>query len=156
MPHVIEVDLLAKDARFVIVVGRFNSLITERLLEGAISALRRHGVHPDHIAVAHAPGAFEIPLLCRRFAQSGKYDAVIALGAVIRGGTPHFDYISASVTQGIAQSSLQTGIPITFGILTTETSEQAIERAGVKMGNKGEEAALAAIEMVNLLRQIDK
>lgn len=139
-------------ARFAIVVGRFNHFIGDRLLEGALDGLRRHGVKDEQIVVARAPGSYEIPLAVRRFAQSGKVDAVLALGAVIRGSTPHFDYVAGEVAKGCAQIMLQTGVPVIFGVLTTDTIEQAIERAGTKAGNKGWEAALSAIEMVQLGR----
>jgi 6,7-dimethyl-8-ribityllumazine synthase len=135
------------------VVSRFNSFITDRLLEGALDALRRHGVEEKGITVVRVPGSFEIPLGVRR-AAGLKVDAVIALGALIRGGTPHFDYLSAEVTKGVAQVMLETGIPVAFGVLTTDTVEQAIERAGTKAGNKGAEAAQSALEMVSLLRKM--
>lgn len=141
-------------ARFAIVAARFNHFITDRLVEGAIDGLRRHGVSEDQLVVAKTPGAYEIPLAVRRFAQSGKVDAVIALGAVIRGSTPHFDFVASEVAKGCAQVMLQTGVPIVFGVLTTDTIEQAIERAGTKAGNKGWEAALSAIEMVQLGRSM--
>ncbi len=134
-------------------VSRYNSFITDRLVEGAIDALRRHGVQEKDITLVKVPGSFELPLAVRR-ASAGKVDAVIALGALIRGGTPHFDYLSAEVTKGIAQVSLDSGVPASFGVLTTDTVEQAIERAGTKAGNKGFEAALSAIEMAKLLRQM--
>jgi len=143
-------------ARFALVVGRFNHFITDRLVEGALDALRRHGVADDQITVARAPGSYEIPLAVRRFAQSGKVDAVIALGAVIRGSTPHFDFVAGEVAKGCAQIMLHTGVPVIFGVLTTDTIEQAIERAGTKAGNKGWEAALSAIEMVQLGRTMAK
>ena len=141
-------------AHFGLVVGRFNHFITDRLLEGAIDGLRRHGVPESHIHVARTPGAFEMPLSCARFAKSGKVDAVIALGAVIRGSTPHFDYVAGEVSKGCAQVMMQTGVPVLFAVLTTNTIEQAVERAGTKAGNKGWEAALGAIEMVNLGRSM--
>ena len=136
-----------------VVVSRFNSFITDRLLEGALDSLRRHGVEEKGITVVRVPGSFEIPLGVRR-AAGQKVDAVIALGALIRGGTPHFDYLSAEVTKGVAQVMLETGIPVAFGVLTTDTVEQAIERAGTKAGNKGAEAAQSALEMVSLLRRM--
>jgi 6,7-dimethyl-8-ribityllumazine synthase len=135
------------------VVSRFNSFITDRLLEGALDALRRHGVEEKGITVVRVPGSFEIPLGVRR-AAGQKVDAVIALGALIRGGTPHFDYLSAEVTKGVAQVMLETGVPVAFGVLTTDTVEQAIERAGTKAGNKGAEAAQSVLEMVSLLRKM--
>lgn len=152
----IEGKLSAKDRRFAIVVGRFNELINRKLLEGAIDCLIRHYATEENIRVVWVPGSFEIPLVAKTLAQSGTYDAVICTSAVIRGGTPHFEYISAEVTKGIANSSLQTGIPITFGIITADTIEQAIERAGTKAGNKGWEAALAAIEMADVMRQLEQ
>jgi 6,7-dimethyl-8-ribityllumazine synthase len=152
MPRVFEGVLRDTGGRFAIVVGRFNSFITQRLLDGALDVLGRHGVDlGERVDVAWAPGSFEIPLVCRRLAQSGRYDAIIALGCVIRGGTPHFDYVAAEVSKGIAHVSLETGVPVAFGILTTDNVEQAVDRAGTKMGNKGAEAALSALEMVNLL-----
>lgn len=140
--------------KFAIVVGRWNSFVVESLLEGATDALRRHGVSEDDITVIRAPGAFEIPLVCQKVAASENYDAIIALGAVIRGGTPHFEYVAGECTKGLAQVSMQYSVPVSFGVLTVDTIEQAIERAGTKAGNKGEEAAMSAIEMVNLLKQI--
>lgn len=153
MVRVVEGDLQGQGAKFAIVVSRFNSFITERLLEGALDALRRHGVEEKGITVIRVPGAFELPLAVRRAAEQ-KVDAVVALGALIRGGTPHFDYLSAEVTKGVAQAMLETGVPVSFGVLTTDTVEQAVERAGTKAGNKGAEAAQSAIEMVNLLRKM--
>ena len=137
-----------------IVVGRFNSFIGERLVEGAIDALVRHGASEDQIDIARVPGAFEIPLTAQKMADTGNYDAIVCLGAVIRGATPHFDYVSNEVTKGVASVSLATGVPIAFGVLTTDTIEQAVERAGTKAGNKGFEAAVTAIEMVNLFKSI--
>lgn len=145
----------AADLRFAIVASRFNEFVTERLLEGALDALRRHGASDEAITVVRTPGSWEMPLAAKRLASSGKYDAVIAVGAVIRGGTPHFEYVAAEVTKGLAAASLETGVPVTFGVLTTDTIEQAIERAGTKGGNKGFDAAMAAVEMVNLLRTAD-
>jgi len=153
MVRVIEGDLQGQGVKVAIVVSRFNSFITDRLLEGALDALRRHGVEEKGITVVRVPGSFEIPLGVRR-AAGQKVDAVIALGALIRGGTPHFDYLSAEVTKGVAQVMLETGIPVAFGVLTTDTVEQAIERAGTKAGNKGAEAAQSALEMVSLLRRM--
>ena len=141
--------------KFAIVVARFNELVTERLLEGVRDALRRHGVAEDAVDVARVPGAFEIPLVAKTLAQKGRYDAVICLGAVIRGATPHFDYVASNVASGIAHAALETKVPILFGVLTTETIEQAVERAGTKAGNKGFDAAVAAIEMANLMRALD-
>ena len=153
MVRTIEGDLQGQGLKVAIVVSRFNSFITDRLMEGALDALRRHGVQEKDITLVKVPGSFELPLGARR-ASSGKVDAVIALGALIRGGTPHFEYLSAEVTKGIAQVMLDSGVPVSFGVLTTDTVEQAIERAGTKAGNKGFEAALSAIEMAKLLRQM--
>ncbi|HEU4793091.1 MAG TPA: 6,7-dimethyl-8-ribityllumazine synthase [Nitrolancea sp.] len=147
--------LTGRGRRFGIVVSRFNQFIGTRLLDGAVDGLLRHEVDRDAIDVAWVPGAFEIPLAASRMARTGSYDAVICLGAVIRGATPHFDYVSAEVSKGIASVGLETGVPVTFGVLTTDTIEQAIERAGAKSGNKGFEAAMTAIEMVNLLTEIE-
>ena len=153
MVRTIEGDLQGQGVKVAIVVSRFNSFITDRLLEGALDALRRHGVEEKGITVVRVPGSFEIPLGVRR-AAGQKVDAVIALGALIRGGTPHFDYLSAEVTKGVAHVMLDTGIPVAFGVLTTDTVEQAIERAGTKAGNKGAEAAQTALEMASLLRKM--
>jgi 6,7-dimethyl-8-ribityllumazine synthase len=136
------------------VISRFNEFISGKLLEGAMDALSRHGVSNEDIEVAWVPGSFEIPLTAQHMAESGSYDAIICLGAVIRGATPHFDYVAAEVSKGVANVGLSTGVPILFGVLTTDTIEQAIERAGTKAGNKGFDAAVSAIEMVNLLRQL--
>lgn len=154
MPEIIEGHLNAKGFSFGIIVSRFNSFICDRLLEGAIDTLVRHGADEEQMTVVRVPGAFEIPLAAKKMAGSGKYDAVICLGAVIRGGTPHFEYVSSEVTKGIASVSLDSNVPISFGVLTTDTVEQAIERAGTKAGNKGAEATMSAIEMVNLLGAI--
>ena len=151
---VFEGKLLAKGIRFGIIVSRFNDFIGERLLGGALDALKRSGADEGSIDVFKVPGAFEIPLIAKRVAASGKYDAVICLGAVIRGATPHFDYVAAEVSKGIANVAIDAGIPISFGVLTTDTIEQAIERAGAKAGNKGWDAAVAAIEMANLIKQM--
>ena len=153
MVRTIEGDLQGQGLKVTVVASRFNGFITDRLLEGAIDALRRHGVDDKDISVVKVPGSFELPLGVRKAAK-GKVDAVIALGALIRGGTPHFDYLCAEVTKGIAQVTLETGVPVAFGVLTTDTIEQAVERAGTKGGNKGFEAALSAIEMAKLLRQM--
>ena len=153
MVRTIEGDLQGQGLKVAIVASRFNGFITDRLVEGALDALRRHGVQEKDISLVKVPGSFELPLAVRR-ASAGKVDAVIALGALIRGGTPHFDYLSAEVTKGIAQVTLDSGVPVPFGVLTTDTVEQAIERAGTKAGNKGFEAALSAIEMAKLLRQM--
>ena len=154
MPKIQEGVLNAKGFRFGLVVSRFNNFITERLLEGALDALMRHVGKDENIEIVRVPGSFEIPLLAKQMASSGRFDAVICLGALIRGGTIHFDVLSAEVTKGVAQVGLETGVPITFGVITTDTLEQAIERAGTKMGNKGWEAAESAIELVNLLKAI--
>lgn len=152
--RVFEGKLLARDLKFGIILSRFNDFIGGRLLDGALDALRRSGADEDNVDVFKVPGAFEIPLLAKKAAASGKYDAVICLGAVIRGATPHFDYVAAEVSKGIANVALDVGVPISFGVLTTDTIEQAIERAGTKSGNKGWDAAVAAIEMANLIRQL--
>lgn len=149
-----EGKLIAQGLKFGIVVGRFNEFIGGKLLSGALDALKRHEVEEENIEIAWVPGAFEIPLIAKKMAMSKKYDGVICLGAVIRGSTPHFDYVSNEVTKGIAQVSLCTEVPVIFGVLTTDSIEQAIERAGTKAGNKGYDAAVTAIEMVNLLRQM--
>ncbi|WP_199608966.1 6,7-dimethyl-8-ribityllumazine synthase [Flocculibacter collagenilyticus] len=152
---VIEAGINAKGKKFAIVVARFNSFIVNSLLEGAIDELKRIGsVADEDITVIHVPGAYEMPVAAQRAAKSNKYDGIIALGAVIRGGTPHFDYVAGECNKGLAQISLQYDIPVTFGVLTVDSIEQAIERAGTKMGNKGAEAALSALEMVNVLEQI--
>ena len=151
MPRIIEGKLTAKGKRFGIVLGRFNDFISDRLLGGAMDALVRLGAEDADIDVAKVPGAFEIPLAAKKMVASGRYDAVICLGAIIRGSTPHFDFVAAEVSKGIAQVSLDSGVPVLFGVLTTDTIEQAIERAGSKAGNKGWSTAMAAVEMVNLL-----
>jgi len=147
-------DLLARGARFGIVLARFNSFIGERLLEGALDTLVRHGADRSNIDVVRVPGAFEMPLTLKTLAAAGKYDALIALGAVIRGATPHFDYVAGECAKGISQVGLQYDIPVGFGVLTVDTIEQAIERAGTKAGNKGVDAALTVLEMVNLLKKL--
>jgi 6,7-dimethyl-8-ribityllumazine synthase len=154
MAVVFEGQLLAEGLKFGVVVGRFNEFITSKLLSGALDGLKRHGAIENDIHIAWVPGAFEIPLVAKRMAESKKYDAVICLGTVIRGSTPHFDYVCAEVSKGVAQVGLQTGTPTVFGVLTTETIEQAIERAGTKAGNKGYDAAMTAIEMGNLLKNL--
>ena len=156
MPNTIEAGLVAKGKRFGIIASRFNDFITDRLVGGAVDALTRSGAKDTDIDVVKVPGAFEIPLLAQKMARSKKYHAVICLGAVIRGATPHFDYVCAEASKGIAQASLESELPIIFGILTTETIEQAIERAGTKAGNKGWSAAVAAIEMANLMEVVEK
>jgi 6,7-dimethyl-8-ribityllumazine synthase len=152
--HILEGKLAGEGLNIALVVSRFNSFITERLLEGALDCLRRHGVVDAGLTVVRVPGAWEIPLTAKRLTHSQKYHAVVCLGAVIRGSTPHFDYVAAEVSKGIAQVSLESGIPVLFGILTTDTLEQAVERAGSKAGNKGYAAAESALEMVNLLREM--
>jgi 6,7-dimethyl-8-ribityllumazine synthase len=150
----VEGTFVGGKGNFALVVGRWNSFVVEHLLEGAIDTLKRHGVKEKQITIVRAPGAFEIPLVCQKVAEKGGVDAIIALGAVIRGGTPHFEYVSGECTKGIAQVSMNTGVPVSFGVLTVDSIEQAIERAGTKAGNKGEEAALSALEMVSLIEQI--
>ena len=156
MVRVIEGKLWGEGYRFGIVVSRFNGFITERLLEGALDGLLRHGVRDEDIDVLKVPGSFEIPVATRRLATLNRYHAIICLGAVIRGATPHFDYIAAEVAKGVAGVALETGVPCAFGILTTDTIEQAIERAGTKMGNKGWEAAVSAVEMATVLAQLQE
>jgi 6,7-dimethyl-8-ribityllumazine synthase len=155
MPKSIEGNLVASGIRFALAQSRFNSFIGDKLVEGALDVIRRHGGDAEGAVLARAPGSFELPLLVRKLALSRKFDAVICLGVVIRGGTPHFDFIASEVAKGIAGVMLESNVPCTFGVLTVDTLEQAIERAGTKMGNKGAEAALAAIEMVNLLRALE-
>ncbi|KRT55715.1 6,7-dimethyl-8-ribityllumazine synthase [endosymbiont of Ridgeia piscesae] len=152
--NTIEGSLVVESARFCVVAARFNSFVVESLVDGAIDTLKRHGAKEEEITLVRLPGAFEMPVLLEKLAQKGEYDAIIALGAVIRGGTPHFDYVAGECVKGMSQVSLKHGVPIAFGVLTVDTIEQAIERAGTKAGNKGAEATLSAIEMVNLLRQI--
>lgn len=147
-------NLSASGKEFAIVVSRFNSLISDRLLEGALDCILRHGGSSEQITIVRVPGSFEIPLVAHSLAKSGKYDAVICLGAIIRGATPHFDYVASEAAKGIAQASLSTSVPVIFGVLTTESIEQAVERAGTKAGNKGWDAALSAIEMADLMKQI--
>ena len=153
MAKVIQGELSAKGLKFGIVAARFNDFITSRLVDGALDGLQRHGAAETDIEIVKVPGAYEIPLAAQALARSKKYNAVICLGAVIRGATPHFEYVSAEVSKGVAAVSLETGLPVIFGVLTTDTIEQAIERAGTKSGNKGWDAALAAIEMANVMRQ---
>uniref|UniRef100_A0A7C5AMP7 6,7-dimethyl-8-ribityllumazine synthase n=1 Tax=Desulfobacca acetoxidans TaxID=60893 RepID=A0A7C5AMP7_9BACT len=152
---VLEGKLTGEGLRFALVVSRFNAFITERLLEGALDCLRRHGVADQALTLVRVPGAWEVPLAAKKLASTGSHDAIICLAAVIRGATPHFDYVAAEVSKGIAQVSLESGIPVLFGVLTTDTLEQAVERAGSKAGNKGYAAAEAALEMANLLRQME-
>ncbi len=156
MPNVVEANLVAKGKKFAIVVSRFNDFITDKLVGGAVDALTRSGTLDKDIDVIKVPGAFEIPLVAQKLATGKKHHAVICLGAVIRGATPHFDYVSAEVSKGVAAASMESGMPIIFGVLTTDTLEQAIERAGSKSGNKGWDAALAAVEMANLMSAVEK
>ena len=151
----IEGNLTPNDGKYAIVVGRWNAFDVESLLEGAVDSLMRHGVEESNITIIRAPGAFEIPLVVKKAADCGKYDAVIALGAVIRGGTPHFEYVAGECVKGLASVSLDAGIPVSFGVLTVDTIEQAVERSGTKAGNKGEEAAMSAFEMVALLKAME-
>jgi len=155
MAKTYEGRLVAEGLRFGIVVSRWNSFITEKMLSGALDALIRHGASEEQIEIARVPGTWEIPVAAQKMANSRRHDAVICIGCLIRGSTPHFEYLAAEVTKGIGQISLQTGLPLTYGIITVENIEQAIERAGTKAGNKGAEAAVAAIEMANLLRQLE-
>jgi 6,7-dimethyl-8-ribityllumazine synthase len=153
--EIIEANLIAQpNSKFAIVVGRWNSFVVESLLEGSLDCLKRHGVSEKNITIVRHPGAFETPLTVKKVINTKKFDAVIALGAVIRGGTPHFEYVAGECVKGIAQVSLDAEIPVTFGVLTVDTIEQAIERSGCKAGNKGEEAALSALEMVNLISEL--
>lgn len=156
MPKILEGDLIAHDLHFGIILSRFNDFITNPLLAGALDALYRHGATEDHIEIIKVPGAFEIPYVAKKIIQNKKYDSVLCLGALIRGDTPHFEYISAEVTKGIAQVSLDSGIPVIYGVITTDNIEQAIERAGTKAGNKGWLAAVSAIEMARLYKKIGK
>jgi 6,7-dimethyl-8-ribityllumazine synthase len=156
MVKTLEGKLMAKGLKFGIILSRFNHFISERLLEGALDALRRSGAEEEDYQVVRVPGAFEIPLAAKKMAKSGKYHALICLGSVIRGATPHFNYIATEVTKGIAHLTLENEIPIAFGVLITDTIEQAIERAGTKVGNKGFDAAMSAIEMANLIKEIEK
>lgn len=151
---IIEGELQAKDLKIGIIVSRFNDFITSRLFDGAIDALLRHGAKEDNIEVVRVPGSFEIPLIAKKLALKGTYNAIICLGTVIRGATPHFDYVAAEVSKGIAVASLETGVPIAFGVITSDTIEQAIERAGSKAGNKGWDAAITAIEMAQILKKL--
>ena len=152
MARIIQGDLSGRGLKFGIVAARFNDFITGRLIDGALDGLQRHGVSDNDVEILKVPGAYEIPLAAKMLAQSKKYNAIICLGAVIRGATPHFEYVSAEVSKGVASVSLESGLPVIFGVLTTDTIEQAIERAGTKSGNKGWDAALAAIEMANLMK----
>src|SRR5512139_1108457 len=154
MAKTVQADLNAKGLKVGIIASRFNDFITARLLDGALDGLTRHGAADADIEVVRVPGSFEVPLAAQKMARSKKYDAIICLGAVIRGATPHFEYVSAEVSKGVAAVSMETGVPVIFGVLTTDTIEQAVERAGTKSGNKGWDAALSAIEMANLMKQI--
>jgi 6,7-dimethyl-8-ribityllumazine synthase len=154
-PKVIEGELTARDLRFAIVVTRFNEFVVEPLLRGAVDALKRHGVTEKQIEIVRVPGAFDMPIAVRKLAMSRRYEALVALGAVIRGQTPHFDYVAGECASGLARIALESGVPIGFGVLTTDTMEQAVDRAGGKAGNKGADAALASLEMANLLRRLD-
>ena len=156
MPTTYEGNLIGTDLKIGIVVSRFNGFITAKLLDGALDSLKRHGANLEDVDVFWTPGAFEIPATAKRLAEKGRYDAIVCLGAVIRGATPHFDYVANESAKGIAQVGLSTGVPVIYGVITTDTVEQAIERAGTKSGNKGAEAAVTAIEMANLYRQIDE
>ncbi len=156
MPNIVEANLVAKGKKFAIVVSRFNDFITDKLVGGAVDALTRSGTLDKDIDIVKVPGAFEIPLLAQKLANKKKHDAIICLGAVIRGATPHFDYVSAEVSKGVAAAGMESGVPIIFGVLTTDTLEQSIERAGSKSGNKGWDAALAAVEMANLMGVVEK
>jgi 6,7-dimethyl-8-ribityllumazine synthase len=156
MPKVYEGKISAEGKRFALVVSRFNDFISDKLLAGALDALVRHGARDEDIDIAKVPGSFEIPLIAKKMAQKEKYDAVICLGAVIRGSTPHFEYVSAEVSKGVALVGLESGIPVIFGVITTDTLEQAIERAGTKAGNKGWSAAMAAMEMADLATSLDQ
>ncbi len=155
MPKIVQGNLIPQNKKFGIIAARFNEFIVQKLLDGALDVLNRHGVPDEMITVVWVPGSFEIPLIAQKMAESKKYDAVIALGCVIRGGTPHFEYIAAETTKGIGQVSLNTGVPVIFGVLTTDSIEQAIERAGTKAGNKGAHSALTALEMVSLVEQLN-
>ncbi len=154
-PKIIEGELLVRDLRFAVVMSRFNDFVVEPLLRGALDALKRHGATDKQIEIVRVPGAFDLPIVARKLALSRRYEALIALGAVIRGQTPHFDYVAGECASGLARIALETGVPIAFGVLTTDTVEQAVDRAGGKAGNKGADAALAALEMANLLRRLD-
>ena len=155
MPKIFEGKISAEDFRFAIIVSRFNDFISSRLVEGALDALKRHGATDEQVSLVKVPGAFEIPHTAKRLVESNRYDAIICLGAVIRGSTPHFEYVAAEVSKGIANVGIESKIPVTFGVLTTDSLEQAIERAGSKSGNKGWDAAIAAMEMVNLFKEIE-
>jgi 6,7-dimethyl-8-ribityllumazine synthase len=151
----LEGDFSANDAQYAIVVGRWNSFVVESLLDGALDALKRHGIKDEQLTVIRAPGAYELPIVCQKLAETERYNAIIALGAVIRGGTPHFDFVAGEAAGGLNSVALTASMPVVFGVLTVDSIEQAIERAGTKAGNKGAEAALVALEMVNLFKQIE-
>ena len=154
MPKILEGKISAEGLRFAVIVSRFNDFISSKLVEGAMDALKRHGGNEEQVSLVKVPGSFEIPIVAKRLAETGEYDGIICLGAVIRGATPHFDYVAAEVSKGIATVALETKIPVTFGVLTTDSLEQAIERAGSKSGNKGWDAAMAAMEMANLFKKM--
>ncbi len=154
MPKVIEGTISAEDFKFAIIVSRFNDFISSKLVEGAMDALKRHGANENNVTLVKVPGAFEIPIAAKKLAEKGEFDAIICLGAVIRGATPHFDYVASEVAKGIALVSLESSVPVTFGVLTTDNIEQAIERAGSKSGNKGWDAAMAAMEMASLFKSL--
>ncbi len=154
-PKILEGELLARDLRFGFVAARFNDYVVEALIRGAVDALKRHGAGEKQIEIVRVPGAFDIPIVARKLALSRRYEAIIALGAVIRGQTPHFDFVAGECASGLSRIALETGVPIAFGVLTTDSMEQAVDRAGGKAGNKGADAALAAIEMANLMRRLD-
>ena len=154
-PKIIEGELLVRDLRFGVVITRFNDFVVDSLLRGALDALKRHGAADKQIEIVRVPGAFDLPVVARKLALSRRYEALIALGAVIRGQTPHFDYVAGECASGLARIALESGVPIAFGVLTTDTMEQALDRAGGKAGNKGADAALAALEMANLLRRLE-
>jgi 6,7-dimethyl-8-ribityllumazine synthase len=154
-PKIIEGELHARDLRFAVVAARFNDFVVEPLIRGALDALRRHGSSDRQVDIYRVPGAFDIPIVARKLALAHRHDALIALGAVVRGQTPHFDYVAGECASGLSRIALETGVPIAFGVLTTDTMEQAVDRAGGKAGNKGADAALAAVEMANLLRRLD-
>jgi 6,7-dimethyl-8-ribityllumazine synthase len=156
MSKFLEGQLSAQGLKVALVLSRFNSFITDRLLEGALDALLRHGGEEKNMVVVRTPGAFELPLAAKKLAESGRFDAVVALGAIIRGSTPHFEYVAGEAAKGLAQVTLATGVPVAFGVLTCDTIEQAVERAGTKSGNKGFDAALTAMEMANLLKELDR
>jgi 6,7-dimethyl-8-ribityllumazine synthase len=154
-PKIIEGELIARDLRFAFVAARFNEFVVDPLIRGALDALKRHGASEKQVEIVRVPGAFDIPIVVRKLAMSRRFDALIALGAVVRGQTPHFDYVAGECASGLSRIALESGVPVAFGVLTTDTMEQAVDRAGGKAGNKGADAALAAIEMANLLRRLE-